>query len=291
MGNDNTEQNFGVDLQKENAADLLVKNLHEVGCAVLENHGVPIQLIPDVFSEWEKYFTSKEKYKWLRTDETDEGFIPINYETAKKGEVADYKELYQVHYNGIMPTNINTSSTKNIFARLVDLGEKVCHLLDNGLPKKVKEKMSMPISQMIVGSNNHLLRVIHYPAIDKDVYIPRAAAHTDICLFTTSFGAAFRGLELQDFDGNWYAPEVTECSLVVFNSEMLELCTQGYLKAVVHRVKANPNNHNGSRYSLPLGFHPKRNVELKKGLSAAQHLRNRLNEMGYDGDSLNLKDY
>lgn len=280
-----------VDLQGENPETQLLNHLHETGCAVLDNHDVPTDLLKDIFEQWNNYFSSKDKYNWLRTDETDEGFIPINFETAKKDEVADFKELYQVHYNGVLPNNINCESTLTLFNSLVKTGERICELLDKALPDTIKKTMSMPLSKMVGGSNNHLLRIIHYPAVEKGVNIPRAAAHTDICLFTTAFGSAFRGLELQDNEGNWYTPAVQEKSLVIFNSEMLDICTNGYLKATTHRVKANPNNHNGSRYSFPVGIHPKRNVELRNGFTAAKHLLNRLNEMGYDGNKLNLEDH
>lgn len=45
----------------------------------------------------------------------------------------------------------------------------------------------------------------------------------------------------------WYEPKVREDSVVVFNSEMLEIGTRGFLNAVVHRVKTNSNSYSESR--------------------------------------------
>lgn len=284
--------NLDVNLQANHSGNFLLHNLKTSGCAVLINHDIPVQLLNDIFEQWGNFFSSKDKIKWLRTNETDEGFIPINVETAQKGDtLADFKELYQTHYNGQYPTNINTESTIKLFDALVKLGEKLIGLLDSTFPTSVKNKMCTPLTEMIAGSNNHLIRIIHYPPIAKGVTVPRAAPHTDICLFTIVFGATFHGLELQDQTGNWYEPQVNDLSLVIFNSEMLEIATNGYLKAVVHRVKADPNSYTTSRYSLPLGFHPLRQAQLKKNITAIDHLRNRLNEMGYDGNLLNIKDH
>jgi isopenicillin N synthase-like dioxygenase len=280
-----------VDLKGKNPEILLINNLKTDGCAVLKNHEVPIHLVSETLKSWGDFFSNDNKINFLRTDDTDEGFIPLSVETAVKGQIADYKELYQTHHKGQYPNNVDTDSTIKLFDSLVKVSEKIICLLDTGLPYSIKQNMTMSLPQMIDGSNNHLLRIIHYPPIELGIEIPRAAAHTDICLFTVVFGSTFRGLELQNpTTGKWYEPDVEDTSIVVFNSEMLEICTQGYLKAVVHCVKANPNSHIESRYSIPMGFHPRRQSLLSKDLTAVDHLRKRLNEMGYDGNLLNLND-
>lgn len=280
-----------VDLCGKHPEEILLENLKTTGFVILKNHDVPVHLLKDILNQWKKFFSSKEKYNYLRTDTTDEGFIPINGETAKKGEVADFKELYQTHYRGAYPTNIDISSTSQLFTELVKLGEKITHLIEEALPATIKDKMCIPLSEMIEDSYNHLIRIIHYPPVNKGTIIPRATPHTDICLFTMVFGSTSGGLELQDENGSWYEPIIQDNSIVLFNSEMLELSTNGFLKAVVHCVKANPNSYTDSRYSIPVGFHPRRQALLSESLTAAEHLRLRLNEMGYRGDLLNLKDH
>ena|SRR3990167_320823 len=283
--------NLRVDLQADHPEVVLLKQLSTTGCAVLSNHNVPVNLLKEIIEEWSRFFASNDKHHWLRTDETDEGFIPVNIEAAKKNEIADYKELYQTHYKGQYPANVNIKLTTKLFDAIVALGGHLFSLLDIALPNSVKSNLLTPLPKMVRDSNNHLIRIIHYPPIERGVNIPRAAPHTDICLFTIVFADTFNGLELQNQDGHWYEPPMEKNDLVVFNSEMLEIATNDFFKAVVHRVKANPNSRTDSRYSIPIGFHPLRNVELKSGLTAAQHLRNRLNEMGYDGDPLNLRDH
>lgn len=280
-----------VDLCVKHSASTLLENLKTKGFALLKNHDVPIHLLGDILNQWKKFFSSEKKYDYLRTDITDEGFIPINVETAKRGVVADFKELYQTHYRGAYPTNIDIKSTTQLFTGLVKLGEKITHLIDEALPTSIKDEMCISLPEMIEDSYNHLIRIIHYPPINKGVVIPRATPHTDICLFTMVFGSTSGGLELQDENGSWYEPIIHDDSILLFNSEMLELSTNGFLKAVVHCVKANPNSYTDSRYSIPVGFHPRRQALLSESLTAAEHLQRRLNEMGYRGDLLNPKDY
>jgi len=132
---------------------------------------------------------------------------------------------------------------------------------------------------------------MHYPPIEAGVHVPRSASHTDICLFTFVFGSTFKGLELQDQNGIWYAPEVEPTSVVIFNGDMLDMCTNGYLKSVAHAVKANPNSYTESRYSLPCGFHPLRGVTLTKDMTAGLALRTRLNEMKYPVEKFSFEDH
>lgn len=276
-----------IDLYKSNPEIDLYNALHTKGYAVLENHTVPLQLVDDVITQWHKFFISKDKYRYLRTDETDEGFIPINFETATMNDVADFKELYQTHFNGVYPSQVDTGSTLQLFSAMVRLAEQINQLLELSIPIPMTQRFS----NMISGSNNHLLRIIHYPPTDKHLKIPRAAAHTDICLFTMVLGCTFNGLEFQDNNGTWYEPELTNTSIVIFNSEMIDLITNGQLKAVMHRVKATPNGSSESRFSMPVAIHPLRELELIKGLTAGEHLKNRLNEMGYNGNVFDTKNY
>jgi isopenicillin N synthase-like dioxygenase len=282
--------NLDVDLNSNNAANILFEYLKSTGCAVLKNHKVPVHLLRDMFNNWDIYFSDNRKLNWLRKEETDEGFIPLNIEMARKGETPDYKELYQAHYHKPLPDILDQSITLKMFSELVSLGEKLCGLLDFALPAEIKRKMSTSLCEMVKGSNNHLLRIIHYPSIEKGINIPRSAIHTDICLLTFVFGAAFNGLELQAPNGEMYVPKVNDDAIVVFNGDMLEWGTDGYFKGTPHQVEANPNRHNESRYSIVGAIHPRRSVNLWAGKTAGEYLRDRLNSMGYKGDLLYLED-
>ena len=282
--------NLDVDLESNDSPSALLSHLKNTGCAVLKNHKIPVHLLNEMLCHWNEYFSDNRKFNWLRREETDEGFIPLNVEMAKNGETPDFKELYQAHYNRPLPNIFDTSITIAMFTDLVMLGKRLCELLDMALPTEIRKKMSMSLAQMIDGSNNHLLRVIHYPPITNGVHIQRALIHTDICLLTIVFGAAFDGLELQNPMGELFVPIISDDVIVVFNSDMLDKATGGYLQATPHQVKANSNHQTTSRYSVISAIHPKRGVDLWEGETAGEYLRHRLNSMGYKGNLLNLQD-
>jgi len=283
---------YMADLKAPNAGVDIYNALKEARFVILKNHDISIDVIEKIKNDWRPFFASKTKYSYLRTDESDEGFIPINFETASKELMADFKELYQTHYKGKYPSNIDTSATMELFAAMVELNEKICGLIDQQLPETVKAKMTVPLLHMVKGANNHLLRIIHYPPIDdKETKASRSAAHTDISLFTAVFGALLDDLEFQDENGAWYTPNIEPTEIVFFSSEMVELCTYGLLKALPHQVNTNQMKKTESRYAIPFNFHPYRNTELQPGLTAIQYLKSRLDQMGYGGELLVESDH
>lgn len=283
--------NLTVDLNSENAKNLIFNNLKKTGCVVLKNHNVCLENIPRILQEWESYFSDNRKLNWLRTDETDEGFIPICVEMAKNGNTPDYKELYQAHFKKPLPNIINPKETNELFSDLVQLGLDLCRYIDNSLPEEIKRKMVMPLSEMLSGSNNHLIRIIHYPRMEKCISTQRSAMHTDICLLTICFGAMFDGLELQDPRGKLFIPEVSNEDIVVFNSDMLDWATGGYFKSTPHQVETNSKAYIQDRYSIITAIHPLRGAILWNQKTAGEYLRERLITMGYHGNSLNLNDH
>ncbi len=281
-----------VDFESPNAGKEIYNSLKDSRFVVLRNHGVPINLIERIKNDWRPFFANKTKYSYLRTDEEDEGFIPINFETAEKEQIADFKELYQTHYEGIYPSNIDVAATKELFTSMVQLNNKICSLIDLQLPPAVKSQMPKSLFNMVEGANNHLIRVIHYPPIDdQETKASRGAAHTDISLFTAVFGLLLEGLEFKHEDGTWHTPNIDREDIVFFNSEMIELCTHGLLKALPHQVKVDPMKKSSSRYAMPINFHPYRTAELQPGLTAIKYLKSRLDQMGYGGSLLTEIDH
>ncbi len=82
------------------------------------------------------------------------------------------------------------------------------------------------------------LRLLHYPKDDVigDAENVGISAHTDFECLSLLYQTA-PGLELTDIKGNWYDTPATEGGLFVFIDDMLELWTNGLLKATGHRVR------------------------------------------------------
>jgi isopenicillin N synthase-like dioxygenase len=279
------------DIDNKECGKKLVKLLKNQGYCIISNHNVPTNLLVTAMAEWKKFFSDDRRYSLVRTDVADEGYIPISIETAAAGLSADYKELYQAHYGTKLPDIIDTKSTSEIFDGLTKLGEQISNLIDIGLPDEIRRKLPGSLFSMSSGCGNHMLRVVHYPPVTDDFTGSRAEAHTDICLFTFIFGKLFAGLEIQNLMGKWFTLNCDDDSIVIFTSEMLEIYTKKYFKAVKHRVPINLATCRHSRYSIPFGYHPFREAKLTSTLTAGEYLRGRLIEMGYDGNQLDLTNY
>ena len=72
----------------------------------------------------------------------------------------------------------------------------------------MKAHFSEPLPKMLEGSDQSMLRILHYPAQDQIVVeegAVRAAAHEDINLITLLVAGSAPGLEAQDTSGAWHA--------------------------------------------------------------------------------------
>ncbi len=273
-----------IDYRSFQADQLLTESLEQTGFAVLSNHPIPSSLIELVYQEWQEFFSSDRKLKYLFDPERQTGYFPFKTEKAKGNDAADLKEFYHLYQNQILPIGM-TDSSWQLFDALIDLGGELLGWIENNLPDQIRQKFSVPLAQMIVNSNQHLLRILHYPPLtesnssQKDSI--RAAAHEDINLITLLPGATAAGLEILDRGGKWQAIESNPEDLVINVGDMLQLVTNHYLRSTTHRV-INPPNQNlaESRYSMPMFLHSRSDVILSEQHTAGSYLQERLREIG-----------
>ncbi len=224
--------NFNLDSAKKD----FVKSLSETGFAVIENHDIDSNLILDVYSEWKAFFNSENKNKYLFDYEKQDGYFPYKSENAEGYSTKDLKEFFHIYRWGRYPS-IMTDKTKMLHSDLLKLGARLLDWLDNLAPDDVRCRFSMKLSDMIKGSGQNLLRVIHYPPIKNNDTLDgaiRAGAHTDINLITILI--AEPGLQVIDSSGNWIDVELPKNSIVVNIGDMLQEASGGFYKSTVHRV-------------------------------------------------------
>lgn len=83
-----------------------------------------------------------------------------------------------------------------------------------------------------------VVKTIRYPGRDIAPDDQGCGAHKDSELLTLLLQDEVGGLQVQDPDGGWIDVQPHEGSLVVNMGELLELASDGYLRATVHRVLA-----------------------------------------------------
>jgi len=126
-----------------------------------------------------------------------------------------------------------------------------------------------------------LLRANYYPprpdwATDKDFGI---GAHTDYGCVTLLGTDGVGGLEAQRRDGTWIPVEAEPGVFIINFGEMLEMWTDGKVRATPHRVKGTQEE----RISVPMFFNPNHDTNVApigsgREILAGDHLEKRFNE-------------
>ena len=277
--------NFNVDIidfKSENAPESLTNSLKNTGFAVLKNHNLDIDLINSVYTEWSKFFDSNYKFNYKFDLVKQDGYFPMRSENAVGYNIKDLKEFYHIYLPwGRVPKEI---SEKTILLRnkLVDIATIILSWIDDNTPQNIRKNFSMPLKDMIVDSDNNLLRVIHYPPLkgNEEKNAVRAAAHGDINLITILLAGSQPGLQVLNTNREWIDVATNKGWLIINSGDMLNKCSDNFYPSTIHRVINPPQNKNVSRYSMPLFLHPRDEVVLNEKYTAKSYLDKRLKSLG-----------
>jgi len=270
-----------INYQSNNADNDFVDSLRNSGFAVLYNHQIDTKLINSVYEDWKKFFYSKDKYKYLFDLKKQDGYFPMKSENAKNCPVKDIKEFYHIYLPwGRIPDDLKENTIK-IRTELKKIGLILLKWIDDLSPLDVKKHFSLPLQDMVEGSQSNLLRIIHYPPLrgDDEKDAIRAAAHDDINLITVLISGSEPGLQVLDGNNNWVDVRSDPGWLVINIGDMLKECSNGYFPSTTHRV-INPVRNNNSRFSIPFFIHPRDEVKLSDKYTAKAYLDERLKELG-----------
>lgn len=271
-----------VDFTSPTAAKDFAESLHNTGFGVLTNHPLSQQLLNTVYAEWYGFFQNEAKHTYAYDPQKYDGyFSPTVSETAKGNTKRDLKEFYHIYPWGRYPSEVS-GAARQYYEEGAALAATLLQWVEQYTPAEVQEKYSMPLSQMIQGSEQTLLRVLHYPPLrgDEEPGAVRAAAHGDINLLTILPAATAAGLQVVGKDGEWHDVPCDFGMLIVNIGDMLQEASAGYYPSTIHRV-LNPTGEEAkkSRVSLPLFLHPRPDVVLSERHTAGSYLTERLQEL------------
>jgi isopenicillin N synthase-like dioxygenase len=100
-------------------------------------------------------------------------------------------------------------------------------------------------------SPNHRMKIVRYPGRDATGDDQGVGAHKDGGFLTLLLQDENKGLQVE-YDGSWVDVDPIPETLVVNIGELLELASNGYLRATVHRVVTPPAGI--QRISVPFFF-------------------------------------
>ena len=271
-----------IDYCSPRAAEDFCACLHYTGFGVLVNHPLDQTLVQGIYDEWLAFFKSDAAHNYAQDPVKLDGyFSPAVSETAKNNTQRDLKEFFHIFPWGRYPAEVSDAA-RRYYAAGSALAAQLLTWVEDYSPESVKAGYSMPLPDMIKGSDQTLLRVLHYPPLlgAEEAGAVRAAAHGDINLLTILPAATEPGLQVLGINQLWHDVPCDFGLLIVNIGDMLQEASGGFYPSTIHRV-LNPTGKaaNRSRLSLPLFLHPRREVVLSERYTVGSYFDERMKEL------------
>ena len=150
-----------VDYQAENAAELFTKSLRETGFGVLKNHPIEKSAVQSIYDNWQVFFDSDLKNEFLYNKDSQDGFFPSTVSEVAKGFTnKDIKEYFHFYPWGMCPADLR-AEVDSYYKQANTLAKELLSWVEEYSPEDVAAKYRQPLSSMIDGSEQTLLRVLH----------------------------------------------------------------------------------------------------------------------------------
>jgi len=274
-----------IDYLSSDYAERFVESLRVTGFGVLKNHPVQEGLVSTIYKEWQAFFDSPLKNDFHFSRQTQDGFFPASVsEVAKGHSVKDIKEYFHYYPWGQCPESLKSNISRYYDSTMAFAAELLA-CVEQYSPAEIAKGYTESLSGMVQGkgSDQTLLRILHYPPItgDEEPSAIRAAAHEDINLITILPASNEPGLQVLTKENEWMDVPCEFETLIVNTGDMLQEASGGYFPSTTHRV-INPEgaDQSKSRLSLPLFLHPRPEVVLSDRYTAREYLVERLKELG-----------
>lgn len=272
-----------IDYRAPDAKQAFVRSLKETGFGVLKNHPIEQAHVERIYQQWQRWFNEADTEAFLYNQGPQDGFFPTRIsETAKGASLKDIKEYFHYYPWGQCPEEL-LDDIATYYNNTSAFAAEILNWIQDESPADIAANFKEPLGGMIKGSEQTLLRVLHYPPFTglEEPGAIRAAAHEDINLITILPAANEPGLQVLSKEGEWLDVPSDFGYLIVNIGDMLQEASGHYFPSTTHRV-INPEGADASRsrISLPLFLHPRPDVQLSDRYTAHTYLQERLRELG-----------
>ena len=297
----------GDPVRKNAFVQQLGKAYEEVGFVAVKNHGVPDELIADLYKYVQEFFSLPLEQK--RTYEIPElagqrGYTSFGKEHAKGSEAPDLKEFFQYGQTPRdnfkeeeYPPNVSVKQVGGFDKTFAD-AYRAFEKAGTALLQAIALYLGLDehYFDQYVYNGNSILRAIHYPPITHEPKSAiRAEQHEDINLITLLVGASADGLQILTRQQQWVGVTSLPEQIVVNVGDMLQRFTNNKLRSTTHRVVNPPRElWHTSRFSIPFFLHPQSSMSLRcldscideehhkvySDATAGEYLDERLREIG-----------
>jgi len=298
----------GDETLKKKFVSELGKAYEEVGFVALKNHGIPDDLIADLYKNVQHFFAlpSEKKYSYEKKELAGQrGYTSFGREHAKGSDAPDLKEFFQYGQTVEDGDPIKKEYPENVTVAEVPTFSPTLKSAYSNFEKSGKALLQAIALYLgldehyfdeFVHNGNSILRAIHYPPISGEPKSAiRAEQHEDINLITLLVGASADGLQILTKQNEWVGVTSLPEQIVVNVGDMLQRLTNNKLRSTTHRVVNPPRELWGtSRFSIPFFLHPKGSMDLTclegcindespkayEDATAGEYLDERLREIG-----------
>ncbi len=279
-----------------------------VGFVAVKNHGIPDQLIAELY-EYVQQFFSLPLEKKLGYEVAglagQRGYTSFGREHAKGSDAPDLKEFFQYGQTVENSDPIKSEYPDNVVVKEITPFNPTLFNAYRNFEKSGSALLKAIAIYLGLDENyfephlvngNSILRCIHYPPITHEPKSAiRAEQHEDINLITLLVGASADGLQILTKQGEWINVTSLPDQIVVNVGDMLQRLTNNKLCSTTHRV-VNPAREfwHTSRFSIPFFMHPRSEMSLAclqncidehhgksyEDATAGEYLNERLREIG-----------
>eukprot|EP00903_Cladosiphon_okamuranus_P019798 g18198.t2 len=266
-----------VDMESPSAPAVLAQACKDFGFFYVENHGVPEEVVAEVFRQSKAFFSLgiDDKMAVLAGKTNRAGYTPMHEQILDPANQTkgDTKEGYYVFRELAVDDEQASKSLKGTnqwpsedlvpgwkttmqeyFSRMHAVGERLVGLLSVGLG------LDTSTFDGCFSQFEHVLRLLHYSAEMSDLGkgVIGAGAHSDWGMMTLLATDEVPGLQVR-LDGEWLDVPPRKGAFICNLGDMLQRWTNDQLRSTVHRVV---NKEGRERYSIPFFFDPNLDTEV-----------------------------
>jgi isopenicillin N synthase-like dioxygenase len=240
------------------------------GFLYLENHGVPSEVVDEVFAQARIFFALPQAAKEAARPQDRRntlGYGGLGNQALEHGRPPDLKEMFQASQEepwarpNVWPEGL--PGFREAIMAFHTAATSACERLMQAIA--VSLDLPEGYFEPFYDRSDSTARLLHYPPLAEPPAPGqiRAGAHTDFGGVNLLFPGAEGGLEIQAPDGTWLPTPARAGAGIVNTGDLIERWTNGLFRSSPHRV-VNPEGAAAlrDRYSLVLFHSPNRDAPV-----------------------------
>ncbi|MCX6018260.1 MAG: isopenicillin N synthase family oxygenase [Chloroflexi bacterium] len=244
------------------------RTAHEVGFFYIAGHGIPQTLIDEMLTLSRRFFDLPEEEK-LKVEMINSphfrGYTRVGMEITRGQR--DWREQIDIGAEReALPRTPDLPAYKRLQgpnqwpATLPELRDTVLRYQEAviDLSKRLLQAFALALGQpenafesIYTPEPHRLMKIVRYPGRDVTESEQGVGAHKDSGFLTVLLQDVQSGLEVE-YEGNWISAPPIRGTFIVNIGEVLEMVSDGYLRATMHRVVTPPAGTD--RLSVPFFF-------------------------------------